>query len=108
METGTEFIDLIQHKDGILCACLSNPLNNISGEGTDVSTPVPSDLRFVMDTAETLAHEFPVHGPSDALPERRLSDPGRTDKTQDGGFPMGHSFRNRTKLQYAVFRYAER
>src|SRR4249920_1597698 len=81
METGAELVDFIQHKDGILGAGFANSLNNISGERADISAAVPSDLRLVVDTAKTLAHEFPVHGSSDALPEGRLSDAWRTDKT---------------------------
>src|SRR5678816_1266831 len=83
METGAELVDLIQHKDGILCAGLANSLDNIPGERANVSAAVPPNLRFVVDTAKTLAHEFPVHGPGDALPEGRLSDAGRADETQD-------------------------
>src|SRR6266550_6481023 len=103
MKTGAEFIDFIQHKDGILGACFSNSLNNVSRQRADVSTPVPSNLRLVVDTAETLADEFPVHGPSDALTEGRLSDTGRTDKTQDRAFPMGHKFTNREKFHNSLF-----
>ena len=81
MKTGTELIDFIQHENRILCASLSDSLDNIAGEGTNVSSPVSPDLRFIMDTAETLAHEFSVHSPSDALSEGRLPHARRTDKT---------------------------
>jgi hypothetical protein len=56
-----------------------------------------------VDTAKTLAHEFPVHRPSDALPEGRLADARRANKTQDGAFALWRQFTHREKFNDALF-----
>ena len=103
MKTGTELVDFIQHENRILCAGLSNPLDNISRQRADVSAPVSADLRFIVNAAETLAHEFPVHRPSDALSEGRLADARRANKTQDGAFALWHQFTHGEKFNDSLF-----
>ena len=79
MKTSAELIDFIQHEDGVSPAGLSDSLNNIARERTDIGTPMPSNIRLIMDPAQTLAHELTIHCPSDALPEGGLSHARGTD-----------------------------
>src|SRR5262245_7256507 len=95
VQTSACLVDFIQHKDRVLGSGFPNPLDNIARERADISAAVSTDLCLVVDTTKTLAYEFSVHSSSDALPERRLSDTGRTDKTQDWTFSMGYQFTNR-------------
>src|SRR5262249_819265 len=94
-------------EEGVGGSGCGNPLDNIARERADISAAVPADLRFVVDTTKTLAYEFSVHSSSDALPERRLSDTGRTDKTQDWTFSMGYQLTHRQKFNDSFFYFFE-
>ena len=43
-----------------------------------------ANLRFVMQSAERLAHELSAQGTGDGLPERGLAHTRRADETEDG------------------------
>src|SRR6516162_6724974 len=107
METGAELVDFIHHKDRILRAGLSNSLDNIAWQRAHIRAPLLSDLRFVVNPAKTLAHEPPVHGPSDTLAERCLSNAGRTDKAQDWAFSIRPQFTHRQEFKNAFFYFLE-
>src|SRR5713226_5857883 len=103
MKTGAELVDFIEHKNGILCACLANSLNDIPGKGADISAPMAPDICLVVDATETLADEFTVHGSSDTLPERGFAYSRRADKTQDRALAMRHQLTDREKFYDALF-----
>src|SRR5262245_38029716 len=72
MKTSAELIDFIEHEDGVFSAGLSDSLNYIARQRADVGTPMPPNIRLIVDPAQTLAHELAIHCPSDALPEGGL------------------------------------
>src|SRR5207244_7950845 len=81
----------------------SNSLDNVAGQSADIGAPVTADIRLIVYAAETLPHELPFHGPSDALPEGRLAHTRRTDKAQDRTLALRHQFTNRQKFNDALF-----
>src|ERR1044071_8357262 len=83
LKTSAELVDFIQHEHGISTSGLPYPLNNIPRECTDIGTPMPPNIRLVVHSPETLAHEFAIHGAHDALSKRGFSDSWRTNKAQD-------------------------
>ena len=95
MKTGAELVDFVQHKHRVLGAGFSNSLDNVAGQSADIGAPVTADIRLIVYPAETLPHELPFHGPSDALPEGRLAHTRRTDKAQDRTLALRHQFTNR-------------
>src|SRR2546427_11655609 len=107
LKTSAELVDFIQHEDGISTACFSYSLNDITGEGPDIGTPMPPNIRLIVDPTKTLSHEFTIHGPSDTLPEGGLSDSRGTDEAQDRAFSLRHEFTNREKFNNALFHFFE-
>src|SRR4029453_13643941 len=79
VKTSAELVDFIQHEDGVSTAGLSDSLNNIAWERADIGTPMPSNIRLIVDPAQTLAHELTIHRPSDALSKRSLPHSRGTD-----------------------------
>ena len=51
MKTSAELIDFIQHEDGVFAAGLSDSLNNIARERADIGTPMPANIRLIVDPA---------------------------------------------------------
>src|ERR1044071_6290351 len=78
LKTSAELVDFIQHEDGISTTGLPYSLNNITGEGADIGTPMPPNVRLIVDPTKTLSHKLAVHGPGDALSKGSFSDSGRT------------------------------
>src|SRR5215472_15658028 len=107
VKTRAELIDFIEHKDGIATTGLSDPLNNIARKRADVGTPMAADIRHIMDSTQTLAHELAIHRPGDALPEGSLADSRGTHQTQNGAFPFRHELTNREKFNNALFHFLE-
>src|ERR1043166_2912283 len=107
LKTSAKLVDFIQHEDGISTTGLPYSLNNITGEGPDIGTPVPPNVRLIMNPAKTLAHELAVHGPRDAFAKGGLSYSRRTHKAQDGALSLRHEFTNGEKLNDALFHFFE-
>src|SRR2546428_8294384 len=89
-KTSAKLVDFIQQEDGISTAYFSYSLNDITEEGPDIDTPMPPNIRLIVDPTKTLSHEFTIHGPSDTLPEGDLSDSRGTDEAQDRAFSLRH------------------
>ena len=66
-----------------------------------------ADLRLVMHAAEADPHEFPAGRPCNALTERRLADPGRPDKAQNGTAAARVQLLDREVFQDAPLDFAE-
>src|SRR5262245_64326410 len=66
-----------------------------------------ADIRLIMDSTQTLAHELAIHRPSDALPERSLAYSRGTHQTQNRAFPFRHELTNREKFNNALFHFLE-
>src|SRR5215813_13902155 len=107
VKTRAELIDFIEHEDRIAAARLSDPLNNIARKCADIGTPMTANIRLIMDSTQTLAHELAIHRPSDALPERSLAYSRGTHQAQNGTFPFRHELTNREKFNNALFHFLE-
>src|SRR3990172_3374645 len=105
VKTHAELVDFIQHEDGVSAAGLSDPLNNIAGQRPDVGAPMTPNVRLVVNSAKTLAHELTIHRPSDTLPEGGLAYSRRTDQAQDRALPLRHELANGEKLNDALFHF---
>src|SRR5262245_6328290 len=66
-----------------------------------------ANIRLIMDSTQTLAHELAIHRPSDALPERSLAYSRGTHQAQNGTFPFRHELTNREKFNNALFHFLE-
>src|SRR5688500_4979948 len=88
VEAGAKLVDLIQHEYRVPGSRFADALNDISRQRAHISAPVTTNVRLIMNTAQTLTNKFPVHRASDALAERSFAHPGRADKTQDRALPL--------------------
>src|SRR5437763_12037925 len=66
-----------------------------------------ADLRFVMRAAEADPDEFARRRARDALAERGLADPGRSDKAQDRAAPARVELLDRQEFEDAAFDFAK-
>src|SRR5215475_7829044 len=107
VKTRAELVDFIEHEDGIATAGLSDALNNIARKCANIGTPMASNIRLVVDSTQTLAHELAIHRPSDALPERSLAHSRGTHQAQNRAFPFRHELTNREKFNNALFHFLE-
>src|SRR5690606_7049754 len=80
---GAELVHLVEHEDAVTRAGLPDTLDDVARQGPDIGAPVTANLRFVMDAAEAHAHELSPGCARNALAERGLADPRRTDEAQD-------------------------
>ena len=77
-------VDLVEHDDGVLGACLFHRLNDLAGKGADVGATMAADFGFVAHAAERHADELAAGGLGDGHAERGLADTRRSDKAEDG------------------------
>src|SRR5215475_16052738 len=107
VKTRAELIDFIEHEDRIAAAGLSDPLNNIARKRADIGTPMAANIRLIMNSTQTLAHELAIHRSSDALPKRSLAYSRGTHQAQNGTFPFRPELANREKFNNALFHLLE-
>src|SRR5581483_7165474 len=81
---GADFVNLIEHENGIDGLGALYGLNDASGQCADVGAAVSANFRFVANAAERNAHEISAQRLRDAAPHRSLACAGRTYKAQDG------------------------
>ena len=67
MGARAELVDFVEHHHAIARTGLTDPLDDVAGQGADIGAPVAADLGFVVHAAETDADEFAVHGAGDRL-----------------------------------------
>ena len=89
METGAELVHLVEHHHRIARAGLADRLDDIAGQGADISAPMAADLGFVVHAAEAQPRELAAGRAGDALAERGLADAGRADEAQDRALALG-------------------
>ncbi len=68
-EIGTEFVDFVEHHDGVVGAGLAEFLDDATGEGADVGTAMAADVGFVAYAAEGDADEGTAEGFGDGFSE---------------------------------------
>ena len=79
-EIHTQFVNLIQHENGVFRARLLDSLNHAAWEGADVRAPMPSNFRLVPDAAERHADKLAPQSARDAFTDGRFAHSGRADK----------------------------
>src|SRR5208283_1561024 len=85
-EVHRHFVDFIEHEDRILGAGLLHHLNDLAGQGADVSAPVTANFGFVAHSAERHADELASGGLGDRHAQRRFADSRRSDKAKNRAF----------------------
>ena len=74
MDASADLVDLVEHHHAVARADLTNRLNDVAGQRTDIGAAMAANLCLVVDTAEAHPREFPAHRPRDRLSERGLAD----------------------------------
>src|SRR5256886_4191173 len=87
LEGDAQFVDLVEQEHRVLGAGLLHPLDDATGHGAHVGTPVAANVGLVARPAQGDAHVRTAHGPRDRFRDRRLSHTRRPDEQQDG--PLG-------------------
>src|SRR5205814_4539650 len=84
LERDPQFVDLVEQEHQVLGAGLLHPLDDATGHGAHVSTPMAANVGFVAGPPQGDAHVRTAHGPRDRFRDRRLSHTRRPDEQQDG------------------------
>src|SRR3989442_1205898 len=87
-EVTADLVHLVQHEHRVSRLRPADALDDLSRQRSDVSPAMAADLRFVVNTPERHADEFPVERPGDRFPKRRLADARRAHKAEDGTFHL--------------------
>ncbi len=83
LDAGAELVDFVEHHHAVARTGLADRLDDVAGQGADVSAAMAADFRLVVHAAKRHTHEFPAHGARDRLAERGLADARRADKAED-------------------------
>ena len=102
-EVGADFVEFIEHENGVVAAAFAQFLDDASGQGADVGAAVAPDVGFVADAAERDADEFSAHAPGDALAEGGLADAGRAAEAEYGAAAGGVELANGEEFEDAFF-----
>ena len=97
-EIAAQFVDLVEHEEGVVGTGLFEALNDAPRQGTDIGPPVAADLGLVPDPAQGDADEFLVHGTGDGLAKRGLAHARRPHKAQDGAMQVLFELAHRQKF----------
>ena len=81
---GRKFIYFIQNHNGVGNACFVNSVHNPSRHSSDIRTAMASDIRFVMDAAQTDANIFTSECFCNALSDAGFSCARCANKQQNG------------------------
>ena len=106
-EVHADFVDFIEHEDGVAGGGLAEVLDDASGHGADVGAAVAADFRLVAHAAEGHADEFAAEGAGDGLAEGGFADPGGADEAEDGAFHLLFEFEDGEVFEDAFFDFLE-
>ncbi len=67
-EVGRHLVDFVQHEHRVAHAGFLHHLENLSGQGADVGTPMAANFRFIPHAAQRQAHELASGGLGDGHP----------------------------------------
>ncbi len=84
-----KLVHLVQHEDRILGLGAAQPVDDLAGQGTNVRSTMPADLRLVPDPPKRDARELPPQGTCDRTAEGGLSDARRPHEAEDRGLRAG-------------------
>src|SRR5258708_20113215 len=101
------FVDFVENEDRIHRAGLFHHLDDVGGEGADVSAAVAGNLRFVTYDAQRNADELAPRGMSDGHRKRSLADAWRSDKTENRALGIFHKLADGQKFQDALLDFLQ-
>ena len=88
----TDFVDLIEHKDGIARAAAAQLLNDASRHRADIRAAMTANLRFVAHSAEADPNELAAQRVGDRLTQTGFAYARRPEKTEDCAVPLRIEF----------------
>ena len=80
---GADFIDLVEHKDGVFDPRALEGLHNAARHCADVGAAVAANLGLVPHPAQAHPRELAVQRPRNRLPQRGLAHTGRSHQRQN-------------------------
>ena len=94
---------LVEQEERVDSAGFLHHLDDLAGEGADVSAPVTTNFRLVTYSAERKANELAICGPGDGLGERRLAHTGRAYEAENGALLFSNQLPNGQKFEDTLF-----
>ncbi len=101
-EVGRHLVDLVEKQHRIDGRGLAHHLDDLTGKGADIGSPVSPDLCFVAHPAEREPHEVSPGCARDRSRERGLPGTRRPDKAQDRAGGLAHQLANRQKFEDSI------
>ena len=102
-EVPAELVNLVENKQRVGSARLLEVLNDPTGHRADVGLAVPSDFRFVPQSAQATCAHTPCPGFCDGFAQRSLSYPRRSVQANDGRFHVPFQLQDSQVLNDALF-----
>jgi hypothetical protein len=85
-EISPQLVYFIEQQNRIDRAGFLHHLDNLAGQGADVSATMTSNLRFVAHTAQREAHKLAASGTGNGFTQARFANSRRPDKAKDRTF----------------------
>ena len=82
-EVHRHLVDFVEHEDRILGAGLLHHLDDLAGQGADVSAAMAANLSLIAHATERHANELAAGRLGDRHAERSFADAGRSDEAED-------------------------
>src|SRR5262249_25674471 len=83
----------------------TNALDNVTGKGADICTPMAAYLSFVAHASERDAHKLAVHGIGNRTSKGRLAHTWRSDETQNRGFALRFQLEHSEVFENSFFNF---
>src|SRR5262249_57588250 len=83
----------------------TNALDNVTGKGADICTPMAADFSFVAHASERDAHKLAVHGIGNRTSKGRLAHTWRPDETQNRGFALRFQLEHSEVFENSFFNF---
>src|SRR5437764_13396519 len=101
----TDFVDLIEHKDGIARAAPAQFLNDAPRHRADVRAAMTANLRFVTHSAEADSHKLATQRVGDRLTQTGFAYARRPEKTEDRPMSLRIEFSYREILDESLLNF---
>src|SRR5680860_1685331 len=98
MHAGSKLVDFIQHHYAVIGAGLVDRLDDIAGQGADISATMSANLGLIVYTAQTDAYKLAAGRTCNALSQGCLAHAGRADEAQNRTFALRVEFAHREML----------
>ena len=106
-EIGGHFVHFVQHEDRIHGAGLLHHLDDLAGQGADVSAAMAANFGFIAHAAKRYAHEFAAGGAADGHGQRSFADAWRSDEAKNRALGILYQLADGEKFEDAVFDFFE-